>query len=524
VGANGVDADAGEAIREGLSSVTRGTLYLLVATLCLVGLNFGSRVIVVRSISPSDWSAFSFGLTLAGLLATWGTLGLPSAVARSIPYASSDAERRTIVRGTLWIGSATALGVSAVLWVFATDIGRALGSAAIGTGLQYFPVAVATSTLASLIGSIFQGYEDVTPNAFFVQIVNPALFVGFLGIAIVLPPFGIDYPQALLTYALANVVTLALLIVYSWRRLPRWLPPGPTAPEALGRLLRFAAPLFVVGIMASISGAGDTLILGIYHEGEVGTYTASLTLSRLLPIGIGAAAYIFLPVASKFLRRGDKASIGVTYVTVTKWMLLFSLPLFLLFEFLPSDSLGFVYGANYTAVIVPLQVTVLGAFVVTVLGPATTAQVVYGQTRLLAYNAIVAGATDFGLSLGLIPTYGEAGAAVAWTAANVVYGALSLAEIAALSRIHPFHRHLVVPVLGTALPVGAALILLRPSLSNPALVGLGVGIAALFVLLVLATRSIDEGDRLLLEAVESLLGRPLPFLRRLGRFALREHR
>jgi len=27
---------------------------------------------------------------------------------------------------------------------------------------------------------------------------------------------------------------------------------------------------------------------------------------------------------------------------VTKWMLLFSLPLFLLFEFLPSDSLGFV--------------------------------------------------------------------------------------------------------------------------------------------------------------------------------------
>jgi len=175
-------------------------------------------------------------------------------------------------------------------------------------------------------------------------------------------------------------------------------------------------------------------------------------------------------------------------------------------------------------VIVPLQVTVLGAFVVTVLGPATTAQVVYGQTRLLAYNAIVAGATDFGLSLGLIPTYGEAGAAVAWTAANVVYGALSLAEIAALSRIHPFHRHLVVPVLGTALPVGAALILLRPSLSNPALVGLGVGIAALFVLLVLATRSIDEGDRLLLEAVESLLGRPLPFLRRLGRFALREHR
>ena len=516
--------DTGEAVREGLSSVTRGTLFLLVATLCLVGLNFVSRVIVVRSISASDWSAFSFGLTLAGLLATLGTLGLPSAVARSIPYAASDAERRTIVRGTLWIGSGAALTVSLLLWVFATDIGRALGSSAIGTGLEYFPVAVATSTLASLIASIFQGYEDVTPNALFVQVVNPALFVAFLAIAIVLPPFGIDYPQALLTYALANVVTLALLVVYSWRRLPRWLPPGPSAPEALGRLLRFAAPLFVVGIMASITGAGDTLILGIYHEGEVGTYTASLTLSRLLPIGIGAAAYIFLPVATKFLRQGDTASIGVTYVTVTKWMVLFSLPLFLLFEFLPSESLGFVYGTTYTVVIVPLQISVLGAFVVTLLGPATTAQVVYGQTRLLAYNAIVAGAADFGLSLVLIPTYGYAGAAVAWASANAVYGGLSLVEIALASGVHPFHRHFVVPVLGTAVPVGVVLALLRPTLSYPALVGLGLGIAGLFVLLILATRSIDDGDRLLLDAVERLLGRPLPFLRRLGRFALRDRR
>jgi O-antigen/teichoic acid export membrane protein len=513
--------DTGAAVREGISSVTRGTLFLLVATLCLVGLNFASRVIVVRSISAGDWSAFSFGLTLAGFLATFGTLGLPNAVARSIPYATSDDERRTIVRGTLWIGTGTALAGSVLLWVFANDIGRALGSPAIGLGLQYFPVAMATSTLAALIASIFQGYEDVTPNALFVQIVNPALFVGFLAIAIVLPPFGIDFPQALLTYALANAVTLALLVLYAWRRLPRWLPAGPTAPEALGRLLRFAAPLFIVGIMASVTGSGDTLILGVFHEGEVGTYTASLTLARLLPIGIGAAAYIFLPVASKFLRLGDRGSIQVTYVTVTKWMVLFSLPLFLLFEFLPSESLGFVYGATYTSVVVPLQISVLGAFAVTLLGPATTTQVVYGQTRLLAYNAVVAGAVDFGLSLLLIPSYGYAGAAVAWTSANVLMVVLSLVEIALISGVHPFRRHFVVPVLGTALPIGGILALLRPTLSYPALVGLGLGIAGLFVVLVLATRSIDDGDRLLLDAVERLLGRPLPLLRRLGRFALR---
>lgn len=512
--------DSAEGAREGISSVTRGTLFLLIATLCLVGLNFVSRVIVVRSVSPSDWSAFSFGLTVAALLSAFGTLGLPSAVARSIPYASSDDDRRAIVRGTLLIGSGAALGASVVLFVFAASIGSALGSPAIGVGLRFFPIAVGTSILSSLIVSIFQGYEDVTPNAVFLQIVNPALFVVFLLIAIVVPPFGVDYTEALVTYALANLVTLGLILLYAWRRLPQRLPQGPRASEALGRLLRFAAPLFVVGVMASVTASGDTLILGIYHEGEVGTYSASLTLARLLPIGIGAASFIFLPVASKFLRQDDTSSIRITYATVTKWMILVSLPLFLLFFFLPSSSLGFVYGPGYTLYVVPLQITTAGAFVTTLLGPATTTQVVFGQTRLLAYNAVVAGATDLGLSFALIPAYGFDGAATAWAAANILFVVLSLSELVLLSRVHPFRRHFMVPLLITALPVGVALALLRLSLPSLELIALGLGIAVLFVFLVLATRSVDDGDRLLLEALERLVGRPLPWLRRLGRFAL----
>lgn len=517
--------EPGSGIREGLSSVTRGTLFLLVSTLCLVGLTFVSRVIVVRSLSTSDFDGYSFDLALAGLLSAFGTLGLPSAVARSIPYAASDNERRTIVRGTLLVGSIAALGTSLLLFVFSSAIGSALGSNAVAVGLRFFPVAVATSIVSSVVVSIFQGYEDVTPNAVFVQIVNPALFVAFLGVALVVPPFSIDYTEALLAYVLASVVTLVVILVYLWRRLPRRLPRGPQDPEALGRLLRFAAPLFVVGIMGSVAGSGDTLVLGIYHEGFVGSYSASLTLSRLLQIGISAAAFIFLPVASKFLRQDDTRSIQVTYATVTKWMVLVSLPLFLLFFFLPTSSLDFVYGSKYTLAqsVVPLQITVVGAFLTTLLGPATTAQIVYGQTRLLAYNAIAAGVVDLGLSLVLIPSYGYVGAAAAWASAVITYSALSLAELFLLSDVHPFHRHFVVPLLATAVPLGVILGVLRPNLPYPELIGLGLGVAALFIFLVLATRSIDSGDRLLLEAIERLVGRPLPLLRRLGRLALRPH-
>ena len=511
------------AVQEGLSTVTRGTLLLLVSTLCLVGLTFVWRVMLYRSFpsGSSDLNAFFFGLTLAGLVGAIGTLGLPNAVARSIPYAATDAERRTIVRGTLIIGGVASIASAVILWAFAGQIGQDLGQPAIGVGLEYFPIAVGTSIFATLIASIFQGYEDVIPNALFVSILTPTLFVAFLGAAIFLPPFGISYTDALLAYVAANAITLGLLVIYALVRLPRRLPSGPQAPEALGRLLRFAAPLFVVSIMGTVTGSGDTLVLGIFHPGEIVTYTASLTLARLLQIGIGALGFIFLPVATRFLRNNDTASIRLTYATTTKWMILFSLPLFLLFFFLPSDSLGFVYGSTYTTIVLPLRVAVLGAFATTVLGPATTAQVVYGQTRQLMYNSVAAGFVDLGVSLALVPTYGYSGAAVAWAAANVTYTGLSLGQLAYLSEVHPFRREFVVPLVVTAIPMGLVLTLVAAFVHSYALIAVGLGVAVLFAVLVLVTKSVDEGDRLLLDAMERILGVPLTWVRRIGRYGVR---
>jgi len=515
-----VATDSETVVREGLSSVTKGTLFVLISTLVLVALNFVARVVIIRTISLSDWSAFSFGLTVSWVMVAVGSLGLPNAIARSIPYATSDDERRTMIRGTLWVGGASALVSSVLLFVFAPTIGQSLGSSSISLGLEFFWIAVGTSIVGTLIASIFQGYEDVTPNALYLQIIGPGLFVAFLAVAVALPPYGVTYEESLLAYALANAVTMGLLVLYLVRRLPRRLSPGPLSPTALPRFLRFAAPLFVVGVMVIITGTGDTLILGVFHPDEVGTYTASLTLARLLQVGISAASYIFLPVASRFVRNGDTASIGITYATVTKWMILISLPLFLLFFFLPSASLAFVYTTKYSNVVLPLQITVAGAFATTLLGPAPTAQVAFGQTRLLASNAIVAGTVDVVVAVALVPTYGYVGAAIAWGVANASYSVLSLVQLGYLKGVHPFRRHFVAPVVATAVPVGLALWLLHPTIPWWSLPGLGLAIAALFVGLVLLTRSVDDGDRLLLEVVERLVGRPLPLFRRIGRFSL----
>lgn len=517
-------AESIEGARSGLTSVTRGTLVMMIGTLGFVAESFVSRVILVRTLLPIDpdlWSEFSLALALGGLVSAFGSLGLGPAIARSLPFESSEAERRRIVHTAYVVGGPAALLVTIGLAAFAVLLLTRLDTPVLGLTLLFFSVAVGVSVFAGLLASIFQGYEDVIPNAFYNQVLNPLLFIVFLLAAELLAPRGDTYLGVLAAYVLASTLSFLFLLLYTGRRLPRHLPEGPREAGVSRRLLGFAAPLFLVSVLSYVANNGDTLLLGAFDRSAVGFYTADLSLARLLQVGIGSLAYIFLPVTARLVRSGDKGAVRITYATATKWMVLTSLPLFLTFILFPDRALQFVYGSGFPSSVIPLDLLVLGAFLSTLVGPSAMAQVAYGQTRLLFYNTLICALVDVVLGLLLIPSYGLTGAAIAWASANALYPVLSLVQIALLQRVHPFGRDYVLPLLVTALPLGGLFVLVPLAPPLWALPVLAVGFGLVFLGVVLLTHSIDDGDRLLLEAVERVLGRPLPFVRRFAAFSRR---
>lgn len=508
--------------RSGLSSVTRGTLFLFTATLVLVGANFVWRILLVRGLSPTDWDAFSESIALVSVVATVGGLGLPNTVARNLPYASSDDERRAIVRVALLVGGFSCVAIPVSMYLVGPAIGNALGSSAVGFGIQVLGFSYGLYAATSLLAALFQGFEDVRPNALFLQILAPTLFVALLAIAYVLPPNGIDYSLALWSYAASNAVAFLLAVLYTYRYLPRRLPRGPRTPHRTIPTMVFALPLLGVAVFGYLNGYADTLVLGAYNFPQVGTYVASLTLARLLPIGVAALAFIMLPVTARLLRDKDHAAAELTYATATKWTTVFSLPLFLLFVFLPGPSLEFVYGSGYSSITLPLTIATTGAFLATVVGPSAAVQVAFARTRLLLINSAVSVAVDVLLALWLVPAHGMTGAAIAWAVATAVYPVMAVAELAAFDRIHPLRRTYLVPLGITAVISAAALTLLgMTSISGWVLVPVGVGLGLLYVLMIVVTRSVDEGDGLLLGVVERLVGRRLELARRIGAWSMR---
>ncbi len=509
-------ADASSGVRDGLTSVTKGTLVMMIGTLGFVAESFVARVLLIRTLTPDQWGQFFIGLTLVGLLSSVGTLGLTSAIPRSLPFETDAREQRRIVRTSFLVLIPSAVVLSGTLALLSLPISTTFASPVLGQTLLFFSAAVGLSIIGALIASIFQGFEDVLPNALFVQVVNPTLFIVFLLVAEGLGPLKAAYSSALAAYLVSGVVTMGLLIVYARRRLPRLLPAGPREPGVSTKLLRFALPLFAVAAFGFLAGNGDALILAALDRTAVAFYSADLSLARLLQVGLGSLAYIILPVTARFVRKGDTASLRTTYTTATKWMVLTSLPLFLLFFFYPVLSLAFVYGPDYTGTTVALQIIILGAFLSTVVGPATAVQVAFGQTRLLVYNTMAAASVNVGLSFWLIPSYGITGAAISWAAATAMYPALSMAELAYLKEVHPFERHYLLPVLVTGLPVALLLALLPLVPPLWVLPGIALAIAGFYVLVVLVTRSLDEGDLLLLDAIERLVGGRFTTLRRIG--------
>jgi O-antigen/teichoic acid export membrane protein len=513
-----VPAEGGGA-RDGLRSVTRGSLILLLGSLGFVAANFVARVILVRDLSTDEFSEFYIALTLAGLLIALGQLGLPPAIARSIPYAASDEDRRAIVRTSFLVTVPLALAAGAALVLLSLPLAARYGQPVLALTLQYFAVAVVANIVSSQVAAIFQGFEDVRPNTIFAQILNPLLFIGFLVafFSVGSARFPLGYRGALLAYVLSSVVMLVGMLLYFRLRLPRHLPRGPYRPAAGRKLLLFALPLFAVGLSSYVAGILDTLVLGFFHNGEAGRYGAALPLARLTLVGLGALAYILLPVIARFARDGDREAARVVYGTAVKWMVLTSLPLFLVFLFYPGPALAFVYKAVYAQATLPLQILLVGAFISAAIGPASAAQVAFGQTRALLYNNLAAAATDAVLSLLLIPGYGIVGAAIAWATANALIPILSITELAWTHGVHPFRSSYLIALAGTSIPLAILFTFLPIVPSGLVLVGLVLLVAVVFVAVALAGGGIDEGDRLLLEAIERMIGRPVPGARWIGR-------
>jgi O-antigen/teichoic acid export membrane protein len=418
-------------------------------------LGFAVVLTVTRGLGSRGAGMFFQSVALFSILAAVADFGASTGVVRTIPRFRA-LERTADIRGTvrvaLWppvagaacMAAAVALTAPALASLMGLDPSQ--GSAFLRALAPFLPLVAASTVLLAVI----RAYGRMGPYAVLEHVVKPGLRPALI-LAVLASGLGIA--AALIAWAFpAAIIVVPAAVVAA--RLVRSEVPGGRGPTGTGPLAaefwRFAAPrglaaIFHVGIVWV-----DVVLVGsLRGPAEAGVYAA---VGRLIQVGVVAIEGVRLALApqiSAALARGHRHEAQLLYRVGTWWLVAASWPLYLALAIFAPFVLR-MFGPGFEAGTTALTIVSLGMLAGVGTGNVSVVLLMGGKSVWNLANTAAALAANVALNLVLIPRYGMAGAALAWTASLVVNNLVPLAQAWRSLGVNPFgHGFAVVAGLST---------------------------------------------------------------------------
>ncbi len=188
-------------------------------------------------------------------------------------------------------------------------------------------------------------------------------------------------------------------------------------------LRRFLAPFFKLGLYMLLSSAYTTLnvaFLGfVSDDTEVGYYTTATKLFGILLTLIMSVTNVMIPRMTMLASGSDGQKMRVYARRVAIALILFSLPLTAVVEWLAPEIVWLLSGPGYEGAIFPVRI-IVPFFAVFGLGQLVVVQVLtpLGDDRGVTWTASVGAAVGVALNLLLVPRFGAVGSSVVWVSAE----------------------------------------------------------------------------------------------------------
>jgi O-antigen/teichoic acid export membrane protein len=324
------------------------------------------------------------------------------------------------------------------------------------------------------------------------------------------------------SYALAMAVIFISIIFYTFNNIRLNLKESVWSNKK--ELLRFSIPLLATSVMAIVLGWTDTLMLGRYATAEdVGVYNVSISLAKLLTFPLGAVSFVFMPIAAEMFSRKQHAELNRTYQILTKWIFSVTLPVFFILFFFPEMTITFLFGTRFVDASDSLRILSVCFLSHAFLGANGVILLVMGMSRIVMQVSIVSAFLNIVLNYVLIKQlgYGVNGASIATLVSYIALNTTTSVILYNYSKIHPITIKYIKPVIGSLI-IGMLIYILAKSLPLhywmlPLYLILFMGC---YIVSLVITRSVDDEDILLFEAISKRTGLEMrPIRKILRRFA-----
>ena len=147
----------------------------------------------------------------------------------------------------------------------------------------------------------------------------------------------------------------------------------------------------------------DRVMLGYFREAkDVGIYNAASFFAAQMLLFINAIIPIFSPIVADLHNKERFPEIESLYKTVTRWILIATLPLFLLFLFFPTHIMG-IFGGEYEVGSVALTILSVAFLIGAGTGPGGEVLLMTGKQNIDVLNNVALIVVNVLLNLWLIP-------------------------------------------------------------------------------------------------------------------------
>lgn len=450
-------------------TVLRGLVWLGGARWAAQLFLWASTLVIARLLSPEDYGLVALATVLTGFLEVVTDLGLGSALVQLRTVDKREVEATMGATWLLGLAAASVLFVSAPLW------------AHIQNDVRIIPI-VRVLSFGVLITTAANVPYSMLHRRLAFGLVARAQFVRGLVTAVVTlaSAFVLQSHWALVVgYMVAKVAFTAMLMAAEPVR-----PRLPDASTKVGGLLRFGGVLTADRILNYARSNFDIALVGALLGGRmVGLYVMATALARLPLEKLGSA---FEPIAyPTFARlRDDKPELRRFFLGLSLGTMAIALPACVGLVATAGLLVPTVIGAQWTAVVLPLQIAALATPLAFHLGLVSALFNAMGRvdlnlrvttiTSVLTVAAVFAG-VKFGIA-GVAASTGIA-FAIAWGYAEMLAFRLIELPVRAMART-------LLPAVSASLAMGGCVLVAARVLSDawPPFVRLvlecGIGVVA----------------------------------------------
>jgi len=493
-----VQPDSAISFKRDISIAAKGGGLSFIGRLFEYAVRFVFSIIVARAIGVEQFGLFTLGLTAASILSNISMLGLQTGMVRFLPPAireKDDAGIWGIIQVGLGLPGLFSLFLAVGLFLLAGPLANLVfQNPRLLPFFQLASIIIPLDTLGSLAYVVIISYKRPEYSVLVNNIIMPLakLFLTIGALAAGFSVIGI-----LIAHIITSGIGLVLLLyfvnsLYSLRR------PLNSAHYIPDQLMRYSLPVHAGWTINILQGTLETLVLGFVGlTSGVGVYAAASRLNNIGNMFYSSVGNISTPIIADLFVQGERIQLKKYYQTTTRWLISFSLPLFLTF-FIFTKQLLTIFGEDFSTGASGLMILSIGMLVFNSTGLGANILDMANHTKVNMINSFVMVLLTIGLDLFLIPRWGVVGAALAASISVVTINIVRLLEVWYLLAMQPYNRSVFKPILAAVI-AGVVTVYLNGQLALPSLLQLALGITFLWSIyaLVLFCLGFSEEDLML---------------------------